>query len=52
MRHDTIIADCAIGGKGTSWMPRKGEVLSTQRLPVLPMTAEDRDEGDRAIRLA
>ncbi len=34
MRHDTIIADCAIGGKATSWMPRKGEVLFTQRLPA------------------
>ena len=24
MRHDTIIADCAIGCKAMSWMPRKG----------------------------
>ena len=32
MRHDTIIADCAIGCKATSWMPRKKfQLVSTEQ---------------------
>ena len=49
MRHDTIIADCAIGDKATSWMPRKGRGSVRDVCPLSFERSEDICAGARVV---